>query len=614
VRRDVPYLRGIAVSPRSFRSYTNADGHLTAWFNVCKRCNGDVERGNLPKFAISNGFYVGHLPEQLGKLTLPERFLTQLVNISTMTRVMRGGRHRCIRSHYVAFDCTPAPPVTLLPRSLSDVSSFRVVMVGDFTDPQLQKVKQMHRIRGKHVRALFEFYKENNSFYSDAIYDVHSMWDFIDAGLAEQLILEHIEDEGGVVEGALCSEHENVRGQSDAWREISELDELSVVERRIGLSDASQVLLSRDHEVAACSGAASAASADGRAFLIKRSNQLATEASGDLFAKIFPHLFPYGHGHPGELRQVRVSFQECIKHYTMLSSRQFAEDELFTLVAFDRISMQNMYVQNSIRCQRFPEMYRGYESIGADELGKALLEKEQRLQGRRPQDREPGSLARKFLHTVEIATGAVWGSNAERSKCRQKAYAYQTRFGQPALFITLTPNTDSSLAMAHYAGITSVDTLFDILDATLPSKTELREASLGNDCASARLFMKNVDAFIEHVLGIDPVTRRQTPLKGLVGQVKAFFGMVVTQGRGTLHIHFLIWLLDTPSSIHDLEKAVNGPNGNSFRSTTEAYVQSIVSNELPLPVREFSCTNCGAPFSKLMGLAISPQSRRNPRK
>jgi hypothetical protein len=176
-----------------------------------------------------------------------------------------------------------------------------------------------------------------------------------------------------------------------------------------------------------------------------------------------------------------------------------------------------MYTQNSIRCQRFPEMYNGYDTIDADALRRALLENEQLRQGQRPVSREPRSLAHKFLKTVEIASAAVWGSNAERFKCRQKAIAYQTRFGQPSLFITLTPNTDNSPAMAYYAGKASVNSLFDVPDAQMPSKAELREASLGNDSASVRLFMYQVSVFIKHVLGMDPVTKQHMPFPGLLG-------------------------------------------------------------------------------------------------
>jgi hypothetical protein len=141
------------------------------------------------------------------------------------------------------------------------------------------------------------------------------------------------------------------------------------------LSDASWVLRSQEHELSAGSDGAERTD---REVLVKRSNKLSMDVASDLLAKMFPHLFPNGHGHPGESRCIPVSLQECVKHYTLLSGRQFVKDELFTLVAFDRISMKNTYTQNPLRCQRFPSMYSGYGAIGADALGKALLENKQR--------------------------------------------------------------------------------------------------------------------------------------------------------------------------------------------------------------------------------------------
>jgi len=273
-----------------------------------------------------------------------------------------------------------------------------------------------------------------------------------------------------------------------------------------------------------------------------------------------------------------------------------------------------MYTQNSIRCQRFPEMYNGYDTIDADALRRALLENEQLRQGQRPVSREPRSLAHKFLKTVEIASAAVWGSNAERFKCRQRTIAYQTRFGQPSLFITLTQNTDNYLAMAYYAGKASVNSLFDVLDAQMPSKAELREASLGNDSASARLFMYQVSVFITHVLGMDPVTKQQMPFPGLLGEVSAYFGMVETQGRGTLHIHFLIWLANVPSSTSELENSLNGPDCTAFQASVISYVDSVVSNKLPLPFERYSCAKCGSSFTEIDGLPIPTSAHQNPRR
>jgi hypothetical protein len=289
-----------------------------------------------------------------------------------MTRVMRGGRHRCIRSHCVAFDCTPGPPITLLPRSIRDVTSYRVVMVGDFTEGQLMKVRKMHRVRAQVVREVFDFYKNFNALYENVFpnADVLNTEKYPDNAV-DDIFFEYLEDSDEHYQDGISAESENVRGGSDSWCVSGATDESTVLERRVSLTDDSSPLMASNHPLAA---QARDHESQERDFMIRQSNRFSRDMSGDLFARIFPHFFPFGRGHPGEHRLEPVSLKECIKHYITLSERQFAEDELFALVAFDMISMMQMYVQNSIRCQRFPHLYDGFESIGIEELGGALLD------------------------------------------------------------------------------------------------------------------------------------------------------------------------------------------------------------------------------------------------
>ncbi|KAG6963145.1 hypothetical protein JG687_00006739 [Phytophthora cactorum] len=65
--------------------------------------------------------------------------------------------------------------------------------------------------------------------------------------------------------------------------------------------------------------------------------------------------------------------------------------------------------------------------------------------------------------------------------------------------------------------------------------------------------------------------------------------MIETQGRRTLHTHLLVWLKRVPSSTVELENRLNGPDGHLFQQCVVAYVKSIVSNNLLLPVEESSC-------------------------
>ncbi|ETM99754.1 hypothetical protein PPTG_18505 [Phytophthora nicotianae INRA-310] len=138
------------------------------------------------------------------------------------------------------------------------------------------------------------------------------------------------------------------------------------------------------------------------------------------------------------------------------------------------------------------------------------------------------------------------------------------------------------MVTAQYTGITSVDTLFDILESKTPTKSDLREASLKNDSASAKLFIRQVDAFIRFVLGVDPKTNKPSLSGGLLGDVQAYFGMVETQGRGTLHIHFLVWLTRCPPNSAAIDSILKSEDGDRFCASVASYADSIVRNELPI--------------------------------
>ncbi|KAG6943718.1 hypothetical protein JG688_00017466 [Phytophthora aleatoria] len=150
----------------------------------------------------------------------------------------------------------------------------------------------------------------------------------------------------------------------------------------------------------------------------------------------------------------------------------------------------------------------------------------------------------RFLTSAQLSETNVWGSDAGRDHCRRTTFAYQSRFGQPALFVTLTPR------------ITSVDSIFDAPLSRLPGWGSLRSAAFKNDVASARLFMRNMDAFIEHVLGVDPARMQHKPFDGLFGCVNAYFGMVETQGGGTLHAHFLALIPYTSAQVQSRPPAL----------------------------------------------------------
>lgn len=302
---------------------------------ICSDCAYYVSRRQMPKFAIVNGFCIGELPTRLQCMTSPERFLTQPVSVVAFTRVMRGGKHRCIRSHCMAFDATPCPPACLLPRSLNAERAYRVVLAGEMTELQVDKIRKMHLIRQQVVKDALEFYKKENQLFHGVEVDENAFVDNADAWSDRNNELFIVAEERPA--GGIDRDGEGIEGSRDDCRATSAEEELEVLERSVGFVAADiPAEASRAKVVVEVTGNADTE----RRFLVRHSSKFATDSSGALYGKMFPHLFPFGRGHPGDNRKHPVSQEECIKHYLLLSSRRFAEDETFSFVAFDRLSLE----------------------------------------------------------------------------------------------------------------------------------------------------------------------------------------------------------------------------------------------------------------------------------
>ncbi|KAG6956748.1 hypothetical protein JG688_00011286 [Phytophthora aleatoria] len=110
--------------------------------------------------------------------------------------------------------------------------------------------------------------------------------------------------------------------------------------------------------------------------------------------------------------------------------------------------------------------------------------------------------------------------------------------------------------------------------------------------------MRQVDAFIRHVLGFDP---------RWLGDVLAYFGMVETHGRGTLHIHLLIWLRSCPPNSAEIESMLGSTNAEQFRESVQAFARSIVCVSVWR-----SIIVCKAPLVDLIPLPIPERARKDP--
>ena len=63
---------------------------------------------------------------------------------------------------------------------------------------------------------------------------------------------------------------------------------------------------------------------------------------------------------------------------------------------------------------------------------------------------------------------------------------------------------------------------------------------------------------------------------GILGPIKAYFGTVESQGRGSLHLHMLIWL-DHDMRPADLKENIQDDH---FREKLKAYLEDIIKEDL----------------------------------
>jgi hypothetical protein len=90
-----------------------------------------------------------------------------------------------------------------------------------------------------------------------------------------------------------------------------------------------------------------------------------------------------------------------------------------------------------------------------------------------------------------------------------------------------------------------------LLPEQVPNPWEQSILIAKNPIVAARFFDIYLKAFISTILGYDAMGKNLTG--GVLGLVKAHYGCVEAQGRGTLHCHMLVWLEGAlnPNEIRD---------------------------------------------------------------
>ena len=281
------------------------------------------------------------------------------------------------------------------------------------------------------------------------------------------------------------------------------------------------------------------------------------------FEKAFPCLYPYGCGGLESERPVPLDFPEHIRWSLQYWDRRFRKHETFPFITFGisqrRQALNSAWIQ--MKRHTFEREAHTVAAITAERLERARAEEEN---GRSISDEAVSALKRHVYATA----ARVSGTDQSRYRLRSQIWSTSTILGPPSLWITINPsNLHDPIAQIFVGEEIDMDNFM----ATLGPDKAKRAKNIAEDpYAAARFFHFMITTILETLFQVKVTSAQVKSGMGVFGRVAAYFGTVESQGRGTLHLHLLVWLKHVPSS----EEIVALLKTEAFRNRILTYIRA----------------------------------------
>lgn len=302
----------------------------------------------------------------------------------------------------------------------------------------------------------------------------------------------------------------------------------------------------------------------------------------NFWEKAFPTLFPYGQGGIEAIRAVNVPFLEHVQWLLEYHDRRFRKHPTFSFLACGiqqrRQALGSARIQ--MRRSNFAADAALLSSITLDDLAHAAEEESA--------GRTISSAAVRLLKKRVHATAArVSGSDASRMALRSQIWSTSAWLNPPNVWITINPDDLHDPIAQVFVG-EQID--MDAFSRTMGPDKARRARSIASDgFAAARFFHFAINAVLETLFGLRVRSGGRLESKmGVLGLLSAYFGTVECQGRGTLHLHLLVWLKGspTPSEMHERLKHP------SFREQVKSYIRANFRAAIPGTSGQWYLTSC----------------------
>lgn len=290
----------------------------------------------------------------------------------------------------------------------------------------------------------------------------------------------------------------------------------------------------------------------------------------DFFERAFPVLYPYGEGGMEAARPVHMSLAAHARWALQYHDRRFRLHDHFSFVVFGilqrRTALAAARVQmNSVDFEKHARVLR---TITPDMLAAAI-----KLEEKNAPQTDPSILL--LMRQLRSASGRVTASDQSRTCLRSQMWSTALVKGPSTLWLTANPACEHDPIVQVLCG--EDINLDDFVRTDAPPSAQ-RSMNVAKDpYASAKYFHTLIAALLKHLFGVSVQGHAVHSEIGVLGEVAAYFGTVETQGRGSLHLHMLVWLKNTPSST-ELQSLLRS---DAFRQKVAAFIKRHIRGYLP---------------------------------
>ena len=280
----------------------------------------------------------------------------------------------------------------------------------------------------------------------------------------------------------------------------------------------------------------------------------------------FPTLFPYGKGGFETERPVDVPYETHAKWSMLYADKRFRKDSQFPFQVFGICQKREVCRSAVLQMKRtdFVRQINLISTITPDDLKKASQEETQKKRFSNP----AVQALRSQLGAVRTR---VKGTDESRQHVRSKIWGTNLVSNPPTLWITINPADTQDPIAQVFAGA-EID-LDNFCNTNGPNSVERARNVAEDPFASAKYFHFVVKCVFEILFGITKRGSGRIDRKeGIFGKVQNYVGTVEAQGRGTLHLHMLLWLTDAPTGL-EMKTALRS---EQFRAKLISFIRTSI--------------------------------------